>query len=151
MEIVIIITKFSAFWSETVTSCTNNSRALWKTVDSMLAPPRQSSSTKLKADEFATFFRDRVDAIRSSTMQYSRVSARSHPALCTLAPVTIAEVTALLSSAASESCDRAGPHSNLALKTSVRPSCTCYMSSLQSFTQLVSLYLNSNRYASYHC
>ena len=33
------------------------------------------------------------------------ISARSHPALCTLAPVTIAKVTALLSSATSKSCD----------------------------------------------
>lgn len=73
----------------------------------MLAPPRQSSSTKLKVDEFAAFFRDKVDAIRSSTStaEPPTISERSHPALHTLAPVTVAEVAALLNSAAPKSCD----------------------------------------------
>jgi hypothetical protein len=99
--------KFSAFWSETMTSSRNNSCALWKAANSMLAPPRQSSSTKLKVDEFATFFRDKVDAIRFSTSMAEppAISTRSHPALSTSSPVTIAEVTALLSNAVSKSCD----------------------------------------------
>jgi hypothetical protein len=37
--------KFWAFWSETVTSSRNNSRALWKVANSMLAPPRQWMSS----------------------------------------------------------------------------------------------------------
>ena len=100
-------TKFTAFWSDTVTACRNNPRALWKAVNSMLKPPQQNLSTKLSVDDFAAFFRDKVEKIRSSTgtAEPPVISERSAPGLSLFAPATVIEITALLNNSASKSCD----------------------------------------------
>ena len=81
-------TKFTAFWSDTVTACRNNPRALWKAVNSMLKPPQQNLSTKLSVDDFAAFFRDKVEKIRSptGTAEPPVISERSAPGLSLFAP-----------------------------------------------------------------
>jgi len=48
--------KFTAFWLSTVESCQQNPRALWRTVNTMLHPPRQHDTCKLSAADFASFF-----------------------------------------------------------------------------------------------
>jgi len=49
--------KFTAFWLDTVSERRRDSRSLWRTVNSLLSPPLQSTSEKLTSDQFAESFR----------------------------------------------------------------------------------------------
>ena len=66
--------KANSFWTTTVNEHRNNPRRLWKTVDNLLQPPKQDLSTKLTANDFAIFFKDKVAKIRSSTATAPRQS-----------------------------------------------------------------------------
>jgi hypothetical protein len=100
-------TKFTAFWSDTVSACRNNPRALWKALNSLLKPPQQNGSTKLSVDDFAAFFRDKVEKIRQSTgtAEPPVISERSTSGFSLFAPATVTEISALLNNASSKSCD----------------------------------------------
>jgi hypothetical protein len=79
------------FWSDTVTAYRNNPCALWKATNSMLRPPQQNGSTKLSVDDFAAFFRDKMEKIRSSTgtAEPPVISEISAPGLSLFAPATV--------------------------------------------------------------
>jgi len=98
--------KVNSFWTTTVNEHRNNPRRLWKTVDKLLQPPKQDLSTKLTADDFAIFFKDKVAKIRLSTATASRpvISSRQTPSLSSFPPVTVEEITKLLNSSPSKSC-----------------------------------------------
>jgi hypothetical protein len=68
-------TKFMAFWSDTVTACRNNPRALWKAINSMLKPPQRNGSTKLSVDDFAALFSDKVEKFDLQLEQQSHRSS----------------------------------------------------------------------------
>ena len=84
----------------------NNPRRLCKTVDNLLQPPKQDLSTKLTANDFAIFFKDKVAKIRSSTATAQRpvISSRQTPSLSSFPPVTVEEINKLLNSSPSKSC-----------------------------------------------
>jgi hypothetical protein len=58
--------KFTTFWLDTINTCKNQSE-MRKRVDSLLQPPHQSATTELSADDFADFFRSKVQKFRSAT------------------------------------------------------------------------------------
>jgi hypothetical protein len=98
--------KFTAFWLTTVDACRNDQRLLWRTVNSMLQPPPQQA-TQLSVGDFATFFRDKVSSIRSSTAAAaaSVINLRRVSSLCSFKPTDVAEIIALLKNSPSKSCD----------------------------------------------
>jgi len=64
---VPVQSKFTAFWLETVNSCGRNSRALWRTVNTLFQAPRERTSEKLSADQFAQYFMGKVDGTPAIT------------------------------------------------------------------------------------
>jgi len=128
-------TKFESFWSQTVDACKNSSRDLWRAVNDMLQPPSSSgpqqqpdTSQKLCADDFASFFRDKVAAIRASTASAASptiIAQRQAPSLSTFEPVTVDEVTKLLNKMPAKS------YSHMAVETSDILHRTNHLPSLQ--------------------
>jgi hypothetical protein len=98
--------KFTAFWLTTVDACRNDQRLLWRTVNSMLQPPPQQAS-QLSVGDFATFFRDEVSSIHSSTAAAAApvINLRRVPSLYSFKPTDVAEIMALLKNSPSKSCD----------------------------------------------
>ena len=105
--------KFESFWSSTVDASKNSSRDLWRAVNDMLRQPLSSipqqqpdMSQKLGANDFATFFRDKVAAIRATTASAASLSiaSRQAPSLSTLEPATVGVITKLLNTMPAKSC-----------------------------------------------
>ena len=101
--------KFTAFWTTTIEridSCRRNPRKLWRTVNELLQPPVTTTSEKLSAEDFATFFRYKVANIRATTASADPpdISARPVPPLTSFEPVTEKEIQTLLSNSPAKSC-----------------------------------------------
>ena len=71
----------------------------------MLQPPQQRSS-RLSADDFATFFQDKVAGIRASTASASQpvIVQRQAPSLRSFEPVTVSEIMKLMTTTPAKSC-----------------------------------------------
>jgi Reverse transcriptase (RNA-dependent DNA polymerase)/Endonuclease-reverse transcriptase len=98
--------KFISFWSSTISSFERNPRALWRAVNGILQPPQQQRSLNLSANDFATFFQDKVAGIRASTAYASPpvIIHRQAPSFYSFTPVTVPEVVRLLKVAPAKSC-----------------------------------------------
>ena len=98
-------TKFTSFWSRTIDSFDRNPRALWRAVNAMLQPPSQRSS-KLSADDFATFFQDKVAGIRASTASAAPpvIIPRRASQLQCFDEVTVPEIEKLIKTSPVKSC-----------------------------------------------
>ena len=81
-------------------------RGLWRTINEMLQPPATQSTTKLSADDFASFFRGKVANIRASTASATPpdIATRQVPPLVSFDPVSVGEVITLLNTTPSKSC-----------------------------------------------
>ena len=97
--------KFTSFWSSTIDSLERNPRAIWRAVNEILQPPQQRSS-KLSANDFATFFQNKVAGIRASTESASQpiVVPREGPPFDRFEPVTVPEIMKLIKTAPAKSC-----------------------------------------------
>ena len=77
--------KFTSYWCETVDKYRNEARSLSRAVRQLLnAPTTVITTTKLSANEFADFFRDKIAIIRQSIVTATPpiiVPRRSVPAL----------------------------------------------------------------------
>jgi len=99
--------KFTSFWLGTVNSCERNPRALWRAVESLLQPPPQRSSDKLSAEQFARFFRKKVESIRLSTATADPpvIATRHVTTFSCFEPTTVTEVVKLLKTTTAKSCE----------------------------------------------
>jgi hypothetical protein len=97
--------KFASFWSSTINTYKRNPRALWRAVNTMLQPPQQRSS-KLSANDFATFFQDKVAIIRASAASATPpdITSRQAPQLRCFEPVTVTEMVKLIKTTPAKSC-----------------------------------------------
>lgn len=98
--------KYATYWASAVAACRNDSKALWSKVNVLLRPPDASSQSNHTADEFASFFTTKVDNIRSATASAAPVTINQRHVVpfSQFAPVTVKEVTDLLSSVPSKCC-----------------------------------------------
>ena len=61
--------KNSSFWQKEIADCNGNTRRLWQTLHGVLGDPvSDDDSCDHTADDFATFFTNKVDLVRASTM-----------------------------------------------------------------------------------
>ena len=92
------------YWSSAIRECPD-SRTLWRKFDSLL---RQSSQVAIpfSADDIASYFSSKVDAIRltTATAPPPVITSRAVPSLDNFDPVTDDEVAKLLSSVTSKQC-----------------------------------------------
>ena len=98
--------KFTTFWSSMINSFERNPRVLWRAVNGMLQPPQQRSF-KLSADDFATFFQDKVAGIRASTASASQpyaITQRQALQFARFEPVTVSEIQKLIMTTPAKSC-----------------------------------------------
>ena len=93
--------KFTAFWLSTVESCQQNPRALWRTVNTMLHPPRQHETCEQSAADFAIFFRSKVANISAKPPV---IDPRQAPPLSQFQPATVEEITRLVNTMPAKSC-----------------------------------------------
>ena len=61
-----------------IADCNGNTRRLWQTLHGVLGDPVSDDSCDHTADDFTTFFTDKVDSVRASTMSTppSRIGQR---------------------------------------------------------------------------
>jgi len=88
-------------WGNEIASSSSNSCRLWQTLLNMLG----DAGDKM-AEDFAAFFRDKVESVRASTMTTPPhdVRHRLTPTLECWTPVTAAEVEKLIASAPCKTC-----------------------------------------------
>jgi len=100
--------KFTTFWLSTVENSQQNSRALWRTVNTMLHPPCQHATTKLTATDFANFFRSKVANrhVRAATASANPpvINPRPSTSFSQFQPATIEQITHLMSTMPAKSC-----------------------------------------------
>ena len=81
-----------------------NPRTLWKAVNDMLQLPQQRSF-KLSADDFATFFQDKVAGMRRLHPPVNPViTQRQAPQFSRFEPVTVSEIQKLIMTTPAKSC-----------------------------------------------
>ena len=61
-----VSSKFTKYWSVTIGSCNGDYNAIWSRLQSLLKSDTKSSS-RLTVDDFARYFTNKIDRIRSST------------------------------------------------------------------------------------
>ena len=64
---VLYDVKSRSKWRRKITANKGNSKKLWRTFNSVLGDVNTDETSELSADQFATFFQDKVDSVRSST------------------------------------------------------------------------------------
>jgi len=98
--------KTSTFWRNEIASSNANSRRLWQTLRNVLGDATNDDAGDNTAEDFATFFRDKVESVRASTMTTPPHDVRHTltPTLQCWTPVTTAEVEKLIASAPCRTC-----------------------------------------------
>ena len=98
--------KNSTFWQKEIADCNGNTRRLWQTLHGVLGDPVSDDSCDHTADDFATFFMDKVDSVRASTMSTPPydVPYRLTLTLDKWRPVTTDELEKLIGSSSCKTC-----------------------------------------------
>ena len=94
------------YWKSEIDSSGGDMKKLWRTLSGILGKGETQESEELSADDFATFFHDKVEAVRSttSTTPPHDVTYKSTPTINEWAEVTADEVEKLIGSALNKSC-----------------------------------------------
>jgi len=78
--------KNPTFWQKEIADCNGNTRRLWQTLHGVLGDPVSDESCHHTADDFATFFMDKVDSQSTLillTVQISlQISSSSQLSVC---------------------------------------------------------------------
>ena len=98
--------KCNGYWRAAISTSKGNSSELWKTLQGVLGEANGEVSDAHTADDFATFFQNKVDSVRSSTATTPLydVPCRATPTISELAPVTAEEVERMIGSSPNKSC-----------------------------------------------
>jgi len=100
------ISVMSLSWRTTISSSKGNSNELWKTLQGVLGEANGEVSDAHTTDDFATFFQNKVDSVRSSTATTPLYDVPCHatPTISELAPVTAEEVERMIGSSPNKLC-----------------------------------------------
>jgi len=98
--------RYVQYWSETISANSNDPKALWSKVNVLLRTPQASTSTAHSADDFAEFFRSKVDKIRQATAGAPPpvIADRSCISMSAFDVVTPDEITRIVSKAPAKHC-----------------------------------------------
>jgi len=98
--------KKDRYWRNEIASSEGNMQRLWKTLHSALGETSGGETGDHTADEFATFFTDKVASVRASTATTPLydVPYRTMPQLTEWTAVTVEEVEKLIGSAPTKTC-----------------------------------------------
>ena len=98
--------KNSSYWRSEISESSGNSKKLWRTFNGVLGDVSINETDGLSADDFATFFQEKVDSVRSSTQSTPLydVPYRSTPTLEEWTVVTADEVHKLIGVALCKIC-----------------------------------------------
>ena len=95
------------YWRNEIADSKGDSRRLWRTMSGIMGEKQTSSdSGGFTADEFASFFVDKVEAVRQSTSStpLHHVSETAAHTMASWEPVTPDDVVKLISNALNKSC-----------------------------------------------
>jgi len=98
--------KFTKHWSDAISSCNGDYKAIWSRLQPLLNSDTKSSS-RLTVDDFARYFTDKIDRIRTSTFEAPPPVIIDRPVtepLSVLRPTTVDEVAAILKKSAAKQC-----------------------------------------------
>ena len=105
---ILFETKYRSYWSFVIHSNAGNNKVLWTKLRCLLQPPSHDvSHTEHSADDFANFFKSKIDKIRQSTAQAPAPVIASRQVLqklCVFDPVTAEEVHHLISRSPAKQC-----------------------------------------------
>jgi len=98
--------KRSSFWRTTILANSGNSQKLWRILHGVLGEAVTEETGWKTADEFATYFKDKVDSVRASTATTPLydVPLKVTPTLSQWTTVTHDEVENMIGSALSKTC-----------------------------------------------
>lgn len=98
--------KNSTFWRSDIATSQGNTQRLWRTLHSALGESAYDDSCVHTADDFAAFFKDKIDTVRVSTTSIPLydVPSRSMPTLESWTPVTTDEIEKLIGSSPCKTC-----------------------------------------------
>ena len=99
--------KNKLYWRAKIDDTQGDSRKLWRTLSSIMGDSKKAShSSGHTADEFATFFAEKVDGVRKSTSStpLPHVPATAKQELRDWDPVSTEDVAKLISEAPNKSC-----------------------------------------------
>jgi len=90
--------KNSAYWQNEIAACAGDSKKLWNVFPTVLGETCSVDTDLNTADEFAAFFKDKVESVRASTdsTPLYDVPSQTTSTLEHFAPVTVDEVESCL-------------------------------------------------------
>ena len=94
------------YWKDEIATSQGDMRRLWRTLHSALGKKTDGETGNHTADEFATFFTNKVDSVRAATATTPLydVPFKATPLLSEWSPVTEDEVDKLISAAPTKTC-----------------------------------------------
>ena len=99
--------KSSNYWRDEIAASKGNTTRLWRTLHGVLGETTGDENCPHSAEDFASYFRDKVDAVRASTSTTPTydVPCRATPTLEEWTLVSVDEVEQLISSALNKTCE----------------------------------------------
>ena len=94
------------YWKDEIATSQGDMQRLWRTLHGALGERTDGVTGDHTADDFATFFINKVDSVRAATASTPRydVPSKNTPLLSEWSPVTEDEVVKLISSAPTKTC-----------------------------------------------
>ena len=98
--------KSHKYWQTEIAASKGNSKRLWRALHGVLGDVSSDDSGVNTADDFATFFKGKVESVRASTMTTPSydVPFKETPTLSEWTPVTTDEIENLIGSAPCKTC-----------------------------------------------
>jgi len=98
--------KNNNYWRAQISASKGDSKRLWRTLDGVLGKVESDDTGALTADDFATYFNDKVELVRQSTASTPLydVPHKVTPVLDQWTVVTVDEVEKLIGSALNKTC-----------------------------------------------
>ena len=98
--------KCNGYWRAAISTSQGNSSELWKMLQGVLGEANGEVSDAHTADDFATFFQNKVDSVwfSTATTPLYDIPCRVTPTISELAPVTAEEVERMIGSSPNKLC-----------------------------------------------
>jgi len=98
--------KHNRYWRNEISVNKGNSQGLWRTLHGVLGDSARNDDSPFCADDFAKYFKDKVDSVRASTATTPLydVPFRMTSSQADFAAVAVDEVAKLISSAPNKTC-----------------------------------------------
>jgi len=94
------------YWQEEIVASKGNMKKLWKALHGVMGEMRAEETMDHTADDFASFFNDKVESVQASTAAKPLfgVAQKTTPILSECSTVTVDEIDKLIGSAPNKTC-----------------------------------------------